>query len=135
VFGANQVLGNWRTVLVCGAGHVIGTLVSEGIVAYRIAAGLLPASSAHIVDVGPSYVVVSAITVVVLYGSRPARVAAALGFVGLVFAGHIFSGLSTLQVAPVGHAVAIASSALVGCVLARQVRRSRDGFPSAVHVA
>ena len=43
MFGANGVLGNWRTALVCAAGHVIGTLVSEGIVGYRVSHGLLPA--------------------------------------------------------------------------------------------
>src|SRR5580693_7929503 len=32
LFGACHVLGNWRTAAVCGAGHVLGTLVSEGIV-------------------------------------------------------------------------------------------------------
>jgi hypothetical protein len=133
VFGANQVLGNWRTALVCGTGHVLGTLVSEGVVAFRIAHGLLPASDAHILDVGPSYIVVSALTVVVMYGSWPARVAAAFGFAVLVFGGDIFSGLSTLRVAAVGHTVAITSSALIGSVLAWQVRRSRrlrrDGLP------
>jgi hypothetical protein len=36
VVGANRALGNARTALVCLAGHVIGTLVSEGIVAYRV---------------------------------------------------------------------------------------------------
>jgi hypothetical protein len=135
VFGANQVLGNWRTVLVCGAGHVIGTLVSEGIVAYRIAHGLLPVSAAHILDVGPSYIVVSALTVVVLYGSLLARVAATIGLGVLIFAGHIFYGLSTLQVAAVGHAVAILSSALLGSVLAWHVRRNgrlrQQGLPPA----
>ena len=63
VFGANRALGNTRTALVCLAGHVIGTLVSEGILAYRIDAGQLPAASRHISDVGPSYVVVSAIVI------------------------------------------------------------------------
>ena len=43
IFGANHVLGNWRTALVCAAGHVIGTLLSEGILGYRIAHGLRPA--------------------------------------------------------------------------------------------
>ena len=41
VFGANRALGNVRTALVCLAGHVIGSLVSEGIVAYRVDAGQL----------------------------------------------------------------------------------------------
>lgn len=126
MFGANQVLGNWRTLLVCGIGHVLGTLVSEGIVAYRIAHGMLPASDIHILDVGPSYVVVSALTVAALYGPRLTRAAAALSFVALVLVGHIFSGLSSLQVAAVGHSVAIMSAALVGSVLAWQVRRSHQ---------
>lgn len=117
LLGACQVLGNWRTLLVCGTGHVAGTLVSEGIVAYRITHGLLPASSAHILDVGASYVVVSAVTVAALYGPWTVRAAAAVAFAVLIFAGQIFSGLSTLQVAAVGHTVAIASSALLGGVL------------------
>jgi hypothetical protein len=127
LFGANRVLGNVRTALVCAAGHVLGTLVSEGIVAYRVAHGLLPASDTRIVDVGPSYVVVSAIVVAVLYGSWPARVAAGLDFAALVFVGQIFSGLSTLDVPAVGHTTAIMVSVLLGSLLAWQVRRSRPG--------
>lgn len=118
LLAANHVLGNWRTVLVCGAAHVIGTLVSEGIVAYRIAAGLLPASDAYIQDVGPSYIVAAALTVAALYGSRLPRGVGVVGLAVLVFPGHIFAGLTTLQVAAVGHAVAIVCAALLGGVLA-----------------
>src|ERR1700722_13047073 len=32
MFGANRALGNARTALICVAGHVIGTVVSEGII-------------------------------------------------------------------------------------------------------
>src|ERR1035437_4797522 len=95
---ANRVLGNWRTAVVCVAGHVIGTLVSEGIVDARVTHGLLPASDTRILDVGPCYIVVSAIAVAVLYGSWLARLAAALDLVALVFVRHIFSGLSRLDV-------------------------------------
>jgi hypothetical protein len=42
LFGANRALGNVRTALICVAGQVIGTAVSEGIVAYRVDAGQLP---------------------------------------------------------------------------------------------
>jgi hypothetical protein len=125
LFGANRVLGNWRTAVVCAAGHVIGTLVSEGIVGYRVAHGLLPASDNRILDVGPSYIVVSAIAVAVLYGSWPARVAAAADLAALVFVGHIFSGLSQLDVAAVGHTTAITVAVLLGGLLAWQLRRSR----------
>src|SRR4051812_35728908 len=63
LFGANRALGNGRTALVCLAGQVIGSLVSEGIVACQVDAGQLSAASRHLSDVGPSYVVVSAVVV------------------------------------------------------------------------
>ncbi|MGP7998541.1 MAG: rhomboid-like protein [Streptosporangiaceae bacterium] len=129
LFGANQVLGNWRTVAVCAAGQVVGTLVSEGIVDYRVGHGLLPAASARILDVGPSYVVVSAATVALLYGSRWARVAAAADFAILVFAGRIFSGLAALQVAAVGHTTAIVVAAVLGSALVWQQRRGPQAQP------
>ena len=69
LFGANRALGNVRTALVCLAGHMAGTLVSEGIVAYRVAAGQLPAAARYLTDVGPSYVVVSAVVIALACGS------------------------------------------------------------------
>ena len=77
VFGANRALGNVRTALVCLAGHVIGSLVSEGIVAYRVDAGQLAVANRYITDMGPSYVVVSAIVIALMCGTWLARVLAA----------------------------------------------------------
>jgi hypothetical protein len=122
MFGANRALGNARTAAVCAAGHVIGTLVSEGIVAYRVDEGLLPAASRHILDIGPSYVLVSAIVVAVVFGSWPARVAAAGDMAVLVVAGHIFSGLADLDVAAVGHLTAL----VVAAVAAALIRHRRN---------
>jgi hypothetical protein len=123
MFGANRVLGNWRTALVCAAGHVIGTLVSEGIVAYRVSHGLLPPSSRYIIDVGPSYVVVSAIVVALLYGSWLARAPAAVDLILLVAVGNIFGGLSTLEVAAVGHLTAMTVAAALSSALVWHLRR------------
>jgi membrane associated rhomboid family serine protease len=75
--------------------------------------------------VGPSYVVVSAIVVALAFGSWPARVAAAADLAVLVFGGHIFAGLTSLDVAAVGHVTALA----VAAVLLIWVRRARDGKP------
>jgi hypothetical protein len=122
MFGANRTLGNWRTVLVCTAGQVIGTLVSEGILGYRVAHGLLPAADRYSIDVGPSYVVVSAIVVAILYGSWLARAVAVLDFAILVFVGQIFSGLTRLDVAPVGHLTAITVAAIAGSLLVWRLR-------------
>jgi hypothetical protein len=117
LFGANHLLGNWRTLVTCAAGQFIGTLVSEGIVAYRVAAGALPATARHLVDVGPSYVVVAAIAVGVLWGTWLIRSAAALDFLLLIFVGQIFEGLSQLEVSAVGHLTALITGAAVGSLL------------------
>jgi hypothetical protein len=123
MFGANHALGNWRTAVTCAAGHVVGTAVSEGIVAYRIANGTLPGAERFMTDVGPSYVVVAAIAVALLYGGWLARLAAALDLALLIFVGQIFSGLSHLQVPPVGHVTALVVGAVLGSALIRQRRK------------
>jgi hypothetical protein len=123
LFGANKVLGNWRTALVCVAGQVIGTLVSEGSVGYRVSRGLLPGSDRFLIDVGPSYVVVTAIAVALLYGSWPARAAAALDLGLLVVVGSLFGGLSKLGVSAVGHVTAITVGVIGSIFLVGQLRK------------
>jgi hypothetical protein len=127
VFGANRALGNVRTTLVCVAGHVIGTGVSEGIVAYRVDAGQLPVADRHLTDVGPSYVVVSAIVIALICGTWLARALAALDFAILVFGGQIFSGLSHLDVAAVGHLTAMITAAAALALSTSARRKSSRG--------
>jgi hypothetical protein len=132
VFGANRAFGNAGTALICVAGHVIGSLVSEGIVAYRVDAGQLPVTDRHLIDVGPSYVVVSAIVIAVVCGTWLARAAAALDFVVLVVGGHIFAGLSHLDVSAVGHLTAlITAAAAVTLTMARRGRTVPEAVPEA----
>jgi len=118
--GAVNAVGGWRTAAVCVAGHVVGTLVSEGIVAWRVAVGALPPGYRYLTDVGPSYVVVSAVVVAVLCGSRRWRLLAALDLVVLVFVVRIFSGITHLDVAAVGHLTAIATAAASVPLLTRR---------------
>jgi Rhomboid-like protein len=121
VFGASRALGNARTALACMAGHVIGSLVSEGIVAYRVDAGQLAETDRYLTDVGPSYVVMSAIVIAAVCGTWLARTAAALDFAVLVIGGHIFGGLSHLDVSAVGHLTAlVTAAAAVTLALARR---------------
>ena len=124
VFGANRALGNARTALVCLAGHVIGSGVSEGIVAYRVDAGQLPAADRYLTDVGPSYVVVSAIVIAALCGAWWARTLAVIDFAVMVFAGHIFGGLSQLDVAAVGHLTAALTAATATALIMARRRRA-----------
>jgi rhomboid family protein len=120
MFGANRALGNARTICVCAAGHVIGTLVSEGIVAWRVGNGMLPSSSRHLTDVGPSYVVVSVVVAALLCGPWLWRLLAALDLAVLVFVTRIFAGLTHLDVAAVGHVTAIVTTATAVPLLARR---------------
>jgi hypothetical protein len=121
VFGANRALGNARAALVCLAGHVIGSLVSEGIVAYRIDAGQLSVANRHLTDVGPSYVVLSAVVIALACGSWLARALAAVDLVLLVFPGQIFGGLSQLGVPAVGHlTAALTAAAATALILSRR---------------
>jgi hypothetical protein len=126
LFGANRALGNVRTALVCLAGHVIGSLVSEGIVAYRIDVGQLSVANRHLADVGPSYVVVSAIVIALACGTWIARALAAVDLVLLVFPGQIFAGLSQLDVSAVGHLTAMLTAAsATALIIARGHWRDR----------
>jgi hypothetical protein len=121
VFGANRALGNARAALVCLAAHVIGSLVSEGIVAYRIDAGQLSAANRYLTDVGPSYVVLSAVVIALACGGWLARALAAVDLVVLVFPGQIFAGLSQLDVPAVGHlTAALTAAAATALILSRR---------------
>jgi hypothetical protein len=129
-FGASRALGNAGTALACVTGHVVGSLVSEGIVAYRVDAGQLPVTSRHLTDVGPSYVVVSAVVIAVVCGTWLARAAAALDFAVLVIGGHIFGGLSRLDVSAVGHLTAlVTAAAAVTLTVARRRRTLSEALP------
>jgi hypothetical protein len=113
--------------------QLTGTLVSESIVAYRVHIGALPDADRHLLDIGPSYVVVAAIAVAVLYGPWLGRRALALADLAvLVFAGHIFAGLSQLQVSAAGHLTALLTGAALGGVLTwRRRGRRRHAQPGA----
>lgn len=128
-------LGNLRALLVVACAHVAGTLVSEGVLAWRISAGEAPASMRLLDDVGPSYVIVAALVVTAVYGPVPGRrpyglfdragrwwrLAAAAGLVFV--APSLLSGLGHLDVAAVGHVVATTTGLTLGWALAGERAR------------
>jgi hypothetical protein len=128
--------GNLRALLLVGTAQVIGTLISEGVLAWQISTGVVPGSMRFLDDVGPSYVIASALIATILYGPEPAVRTARHGhwlfdriasrwwrvgaFAGLaVLAPHLFGGLNHLDVAAVGHLVALITGACVGLFLSR----------------
>jgi hypothetical protein len=120
LFGAVSAVGGWRTAVVCAAGHVVGTLVSEGIVGWRVSSGALPPADRYLTDVGPSYIVVSAVVVALLCGSVLWRLLAAADLLVLLVVVRIFSGLTHLDVSAVGHLTAIVTAAVCVPLLTRR---------------
>lgn len=119
LLSAGRVLGSWRTLSVVVSAHVIGTVISEGIVAIRVGAGQLPDAARHQQDVGPSFVVVAALVAAIAIGTWWGRLLGVLGFA--VLAPSLFSGLTELDVAAVGHCCAIVVGAGLAWLLSRQV--------------
>ena len=119
--------GGLITVLTGAVAHVVGTVVSEGITAARIAGGDLSESAKHVLDVGPSYFVSACATAVVFSAgaNRWLRLACALTLIPLVVTAFDFSDES--QVAAIGHAVAMLTGIAVGSATSRRrsVSRSR----------
>ncbi|MFK0110196.1 rhomboid-like protein [Streptomyces sp. NPDC091217] len=113
--------GNIRAVALIAAGQVLGTLVSEGLLAARIEAGQADPALRATLDVGPSYVIVSALAAVVTAGARRWHRWTALAAL-VMRAPHITSGLTTLGVTPVGHVTALSTGMLLAWGL-----RSSDG--------
>jgi len=123
LISAGQTVGNLRCVVLVTASHVVGTAVSEGILAARIAAGRAPPTERISLDIGPSYIVVAALTVGIVYGRWPARILSGTAF--LLLAPHLFGGLQRLDVGPVGHCCAIVVGVVLGFFFQR-AWRDRD---------
>jgi hypothetical protein len=115
------VLGGWRTTVLVATAHLVGTLVSQGILAYRIKNGAAPVGDRYLLDVGASYVAVCALTAGIAYGRWPSRLLCAAGFA--VVAPHLFDGLLSWEVSAVGHVWVILIALALGWALRRSVRR------------
>ena len=120
--GALEFVRGPVVTLVTGVvAHVVATLVSEGMLAARIAAGEISSSARHLMDVGPSYIVASCAAAVIASprASRTLRIGCALAIVPVYVAAFDFTDAG--QVATTGHAVAI----LIG-VIASRARGNRQ---------
>jgi hypothetical protein len=123
-------LGWRRTLLVALAAQLGGTAVSEGIVWWRVGHDRLSNGALHQLDVGASFVAVGLLTAALLV-ARPvaARVVAGLSLVAI--GPNLLSGLTRLEVSPVGHLAAfVIAGIFVGVLVVRDNRQRRIQGPS-----
>ena len=118
--GLLEVTAGWRmTLAVAATGHIVGTLVSEGVEAIRLAAGDIPDSARHLLDVGPSYILVACATTVIAsrHADRRMRLICAVALAPI----FVFTAwrLPAGRVDAIGHLTA----ALVGVGWARWIDR------------
>ncbi|MEV6975019.1 rhomboid-like protein [Kitasatospora sp. NPDC093806] len=108
VFAVVSALGARRAVASLALAHVTATALTEALVWWRIEHGSLPATEAHVLDTGPSYVVVAALTVAVAR-ARPVWSRAVWLLMLAVAAPDLLSGLGDGEVSAVGHVLAFAA--------------------------
>jgi hypothetical protein len=126
-WAAGRCLGVRAVALVAATTHVLATVVSEGILARRIALGHEPVSLRQLLDVGPSYVVLAMLVLALVTGHGLERVVAAAATV--VVAPSLFDGLDRWDVAAVGHC----STIVIAAVLALTVAPRLTVVPNAAH--
>ncbi|MCM3886543.1 rhomboid-like protein [Frankia sp. R82] len=128
VGGLEATVGSLAAFAVVFGGHTVATLISEGILGLRVATGNLPASALHILDVGPSYVVATALAAVVALptGHRlRLTCAVALGAIAPAMMFDLVYG----DVDGIGHTAAFALGALAAAFPALRRRAVTRGRP------
>ncbi|MGV9263425.1 rhomboid-like protein [Kitasatospora sp. NPDC003701] len=112
VFAVVSALGARRAVAALALAHVGATGVTEALVWWRIEHGSLPATEAHVLDTGPSYVVVAALAVAI-GRARPVWSRVVWLVMLLVAAPDLLSGIGDGEVSAVGHVLAFTAGLAV----------------------
>ncbi len=121
-FAAVSALGARRAVALLATVHMGVSLVTEGMVWWRIRHGSLPGSEAHTLDTGPSYLVVAAMTVAVLC-ARPLWLRGVWLVLLALVAPRLLDGLGEGSFSAIGHLTAF--TVALAAVCAHGYRRRR----------
>lgn len=116
-----RALGGRGAAALAAAGHVVGTLLSEGLLAWRIGRGDESEALRGVLDIGPSYAVVALLVAGAVRGRRFERVPALV--CSALVAPYLFDGLTDLDVTAVGHATAVAVGGAAALLATRRVAR------------
>jgi hypothetical protein len=121
--GLERAIGARRALLVAFGAHVIATLLSEGLLLLQIAWHTRPSTELNVLDVGPSYVLLAALTGCLVVGGWRLRGAAVLA--GVIVVPGLLSGLPSLEMSAVGHLLSLALGASFAAGIASSRRWQR----------
>ncbi len=121
--GIERRLGSARAVIVTFGAHVIASLVSEGLLLVQIAWHFQPRSDVNILDVGPSYMILAALSGCLVIGSWRLRAGAFV--IGALIIPGLMVRLPELDMSAVGHLLAIVLGASFAGYLASARSRER----------
>jgi hypothetical protein len=110
--GLERKFGAGRAFMLVFGAHVLASLISEGMLLLQIAWHAAPRSDVDIVDVGPSYVILAAISACLLLGSWRLKIAAVIS--GAIVIPGLLVGIDGLDMSAMGHL----SSLLLGTLFA-----------------
>ncbi|WP_261558254.1 rhomboid-like protein [Frankia tisae] len=137
VGGLEATVGSVAVLAVAFGGHTAATLISEGILGLRVAAGGLPSSALHVLDVGPSYALGGALAALVALPT-PRRLRTVAGVTLAVVGPVMMYGVTDGDLDGVGHTAALALGGLAGTIPAlrrRAARPTRSSSAQSVHSA
>ncbi|GGV08183.1 hypothetical protein GCM10010495_20880 [Kitasatospora herbaricolor] len=123
-------VGPARAAGVFAAGHVLATLLSQGVVATAVRAGRLGPDALDTLDIGVSYGVLASLGALAALLPRPGRLLVLAG-AGLLVADQVATDQDL--VTGVGHPAALLLGVLLGCRLRRRTRpprRARGRHPA-----
>lgn len=115
-------VGPARAAGVFGAGHVLATLLSQGVVAAAVRTGRLGPDALDTLDIGVSYGVLASLGALAALLPRPGRLLVLAG-AGLLVADQVVTDQDL--VTGVGHPAALLLGVLFGCRLRRRPRPPR----------
>jgi hypothetical protein len=125
--GLERKFGAGRALAVTFGAHVVATLLSEGMLLLQIAWHAAPRSAINILDVGPSYAVLAALSACLVVGGWRMRVAAVVSAM-IVIPGVVMDSKG-MDVSAVGHLSSVILGALLAWAFVMAGRRVRLAGP------
>ncbi|MDH6123592.1 hypothetical protein P3T39_000517 [Kitasatospora sp. GP82] len=119
-------LDNLPATVIVGSAQTLGSLISQYVTELRIASGSAPDSLRTATDIGPSYVLVAALSALVVAGRKPVLRIGSLGTLAALSPG-LFADLGQLTVPAIGHTVALVVGVLLAIAIPNAGRRRARG--------